>query len=310
MTSDFKIKFRGTRGSYPTPYEKFLKFGGNTSCVEVQVGGNLIILDAGCGIIPLGDELMMQEILSSEDFQKRTSTKATILLSHIHQDHIQGLPFFKPLYNPKTTVEIFGQSNAGEDLKSTLSSVLFEKVFPLGLEDISCNLLINDINERQIIILNKNKKAVIENIKNIQNKFFDKEDVIISIHKTFAHPKNGSLCYKIQYKDKTLVYATDKESYKGGDKRFIKFAHGADILIHDAQYTNQEYTSPVNSKQGFGHSTFEMAMENANLAHVKRLFFFHHDPSHNDTVLENLEADYQKISPNYIFARENMEVEV
>ena len=259
---DFTVKFRGVRGSYPVAHKDFLEFGGNTSCVEVQVGGNLIILDAGCGIIPLGDELMMNEILSSEDFQNRTSTKATILLSHIHQDHIQGLPFFKPLYNPKTIVEIFGQSSVDEDLKSTLSSVLFEKVFPLGLEDISCSLLINSVDERQVIILNKNKETIVEDIKNIQDKVFDEDDVIISVHKTFAHPKNGSLCFRIQYKGKSVVYATDKESYKGGDKRFIKFAHSADVLIHDAQYTNQEYASPINSKQGFGHSTFEMAIEN------------------------------------------------
>ncbi|MBE7705738.1 MAG: MBL fold metallo-hydrolase [Cyanobacteria bacterium SIG30] len=308
MNNSFKVKFRGTRGSYPTPCADYLKFGGNTSCVEVNVGGNLIILDAGGGIITLGDELLREHILSGNTPQDRKPIKASVILSHIHQDHIQGLPFFKPLYNNSTTLEIFGLSPNNEDLKSILSQVLFEKVFPLGLEDISCNFKINNLNERQALILNKDKETRIENIENIQNIEFDENDVLITAHKTFAHPKNGCLCVKIQYQGKTLVYATDKESYKDGDRKFVKFAHDADVLIHDAQYTTEEYSSPISPKQGFGHSTFEMAIENAKLAHVKKLYFFHYDPNYNDNILENLEKTYQKLSPNYIFAKENMEI--
>ncbi len=308
MENSFKVKFRGTRGSYPTPYGDFLHYGGNTSCVEVNVGGNLIILDAGGGIISLGEELAREHILSSNNPEERTPVKAYIFLTHLHQDHIQGLPFFKPLYNKYTDIEIFGLPLNKEDLKTTLSQVLFDKVFPLGLEDVSCQMSVNNLTEREAVIINKNKKTVIENIKNLSKIKLDKDDVLITVDKTFAHPKNGCLSVKIQYGGKTLVYATDKESYEGGDKKFIEFAYNADVLIHDAQYTTEEYTSLIESKQGFGHSTYEMALENARLSHAKKLVFFHYDPNYNDLFLNNLEKTYEKTSPQCIFSKENMEI--
>ncbi len=306
--NDFKVKFRGTRGSYPTPKANFLEFGGNTSCVEVNVAGRLIILDAGGGIIDLGRDLTREHILSSSTSYDRKPIEAVIVLSHIHQDHIQGLPFFNPLYIQSTKLNIFGLNVNNENLKDTLSQVLFEKVFPLGLEDISCDLNIENFSEKNVIVLNKNKPPRLELAQNLDKIEFKEDDILISAHKTFAHPKNGCLCIKIQYKDKTLVYATDKESYIGADKKFIEFAYDADLLIHDAQYTHQEYTSPIASKQGFGHSTFEMAMETAKLAHVKKLMFFHYDPNYDDNMLKCLEAEFQKISPDYQFAKENLEI--
>lgn len=310
IDQDFKVKFRGTRGSYPTPRANCLHYGGNTSCIEVRAGEHLIILDAGTGIIDLGRDLTKEHILSGRDPFERTPIEATLILSHIHQDHIQGLPFFNPLYIPSTKLSIFGLGYGGENLKNTLSQVLFDKVFPLGLEDINCGLDIQNYSERQVIILSKGKPPRLEKASELRNIHQDPEDVLISAHKTFAHPKEGCLCIKITYRQKTLVYATDKESYVGSDKKFVEFAHGADLLIHDAQYTQEEYTSPIAPKQGFGHSTFQIALETAKLAKVKRVAFFHYDPNYDDEKLGILEAEYLKLSNTCFFSKENLEIVV
>ena len=136
------------------------------------------------------------------------------------------------------------------------------------------------------------------------------DDIVITAYKTAAHPKNGCLCIKIEYNSKTLVYATDKESYVGADKKFIQFAHNCDCLIHDAQYAYQDYINPIQPKQGFGHSTFEMAIETALGAKAKKLFFFHYDPDYDDNRLEMLEQEFLKNNQIINFAKENYEVKL
>jgi len=302
--SNFKIKFRGTRGSYPTPKSNFLEFGGNTACVEVQCGKQLIILDAGTGIVDVGNSVIQNEILSRFNSSKNFH-QATIILSHIHQDHIQGLQFYKPLYNPKSKINIFGLIGYGENLKDTLKSVLFDKVFPLSLDEIKSELKINNFLGDDIVVISQNgdiKKYISNDNLKIRN-----TDIKITTLKSMAHPKNGSLSVKIEYNNKVLVYATDKESYVGADKKFIQFAHGCDCLIHDAQYTYEDYTNAIAPKQGFGHSTYEMAIETAHLAKAKKLFFFHYDPTYDDVKLRMLEEEFKK--ENEIeFAKENLEI--
>lgn len=143
----FKVKFRGVRGSYPIADKDFLQYGGNTSCVEVNVNGHLIILDAGTGLINLGNELMQKYIASGLTQQERTPVKATLLISHIHQDHIQGFTFFRPLHIPSSEINVFGNVNYNETLSDELANLLFGKSFPLDLGDIAGNLNIRDLNE-------------------------------------------------------------------------------------------------------------------------------------------------------------------
>ena len=308
---EIKIKFRGVRGSHPVPHQGYLKYGGNTSCVEIQAGGRLIILDAGTGIIDLGRDLQKEHILSGTELYSRKPVSATLILSHIHQDHIQGLQFFAPLFIPTTVLDVYGLSYAGSSLKDTLSTVLFEKVFPVSIDEIPSNFNINDFQLKHILILKSDgTKLLIKSSdydKNLRNEG-NEDDIVISAHKTTAHPKNGSLCIKIEYKGKSVVYATDKESYVGCDKKFIEFAHGADILIHDAQYTHQDYISPILPKQGFGHSTFNMAIETAKFAKAKKLVFFHFDPNYDDCILDMLEKEFAAMDENFIFAKENLEI--
>ena len=142
---EFKIKFRGVRGSYPVPDKDFLKYGGNTSCVEVRVGGHLIILDAGTGLISLGNELMHKYIESGTTITDRTPVKCTILLSHIHLDHIQGFPFFRPCHLASTRMCLMGGVNYNETLESELAKLLFTKSFPLDstMDTLICKAVCN-----------------------------------------------------------------------------------------------------------------------------------------------------------------------
>ena len=306
-SKNFTVKFRGVRGSYPVADKDYLEFGGNTSCVEVHAGGNLIILDAGTGLISLGNDIFKEYLASGTNVYDRTPMHALILLSHIHQDHIQGFTFFKPTNIPSTKIHVFGAVNYGESLADELSKILFNKAFPLDLKDVAAKLEIHNALETNCIVLN-NKELTIRRIEQESDLNPVNEEVIISYYKSYAHPQDGVMIYKIAYKNKTLIYATDKEGYVGGDKRMSIFARDCDLLIHDAQYTMEDYLNPTSPKQGYGHSTFEMALETKKLANAKRLVMYHFDPTYNDEKLKGISQTYQ--NGDVIFAREGLELEL
>ncbi|MBD5403313.1 MBL fold metallo-hydrolase [bacterium] len=303
---DFKVKFRGVRGSFPVANKNFMLYGGNTSCVEVNVGGNLIILDAGTGIVGVGDDLMEKYIASAVSPSERSFISATILLSHIHQDHLLGLTFFKPLHIKSTELNIFGPSSDNRSLLTSLSDLVFGKTFPLDLGDIACGLNIKDIYEEQAIIIKKGQKP---SLVSADTKAED-EDVLINFYKSFVHPQDGVMIYRITYKNKSIVYATDKECYLGGDKKFIRFAKNCDLLIHDAQYTTEDYLNPYSPKQGFGHSTFDMAVETMKQTNAKNLVFFHYDPSYDDEKLGRIKEHYVSGNKNVQLAYEGLEFDL
>ncbi len=300
---EFSLKFRGVRGSYPIANRDFLKYGGNTSCIEVRAGGHLIILDAGTGMINAGDELMERYITSGFSPETRTPVRAVVLLSHIHQDHIQGFTFFRPLHLKSTVLDVFGNVPEEENLSDELSNILFGKAFPLDLGDIAGNLNINNITEGDAIILRQGCEPFIEKVS--QNSVPQNDDVIITCYKSYAHPQEGVMVYKISYKDKSIVYATDKESYLGGDRKLIDFARNCSVLIHDSQYTTEDYLNRVVPKQGYGHSTFEMALEAQKQTNAEKLVFFHFDPSYNDEKLDRIKEHY---ADRAIMAQEGLEI--
>lgn len=307
--SDFKVKFRGVRGSYPIANGDYLQYGGNTSCVEVNVNGHLIILDAGTGLIDIGNELMEKYISSGLTPQERTPINATVLISHIHQDHIQGFTFFKPLHLPTSKINIYGNVSYEETLSDELAQLLFGKSFPLDLGDIAGNLNINDITDTDGIVLRHGSEPVIKRIENEEDKIPKDDEVLITCYRSYAHPQEGVIIYKIAYKDKTLVYATDKESYLGGDKKLANFARGCNVLIHDAQYTTEDYLNPFVPKQGYGHSTFDMAIECQKQVGAEKLIFFHFDPSYDDNKL-NIIKEHYKALDNVQLAYEGLEIEL
>jgi ribonuclease BN (tRNA processing enzyme) len=305
--SEFRVKFRGVRGSYPIADKDYLQYGGNTSCVEVNVGGHLIILDAGTGLINIGNELLSKYISSGISPSERTPINATVLISHIHQDHLQGFTFFRPLHIPSSQVNVFGNVNYNESLADELAQLLFGKSFPLDLGDIAGNLNIKDLNEIEGIILRQGEPPIIKRIETPEDAKIEGEDVLITCYRSYAHPQEGVLIYRIAYKDKVLVYATDKESYEGGDKKLAKFARNCNLLIHDAQYTTEDYMDMYLPKQGYGHSTFDMAVECKKQANAEKLVFFHFDPSYDDNKLNSIKEQYETNS-DIILAQEGMEI--
>ncbi len=305
--NDFKIKFWGVRGSYPVVNENFLKYGGNTSCIEITAGTNRIILDGGTGIIPLGDKIFKEHISSADNVFDRTQINVTVLLSHIHQDHIQGLNFFKPVNVVTTQFSLFGYSGFDSSLDETLSELIFGKSFPINLYDITADCTIADVMESDVITFDKNT-PVLKRISDISDIEPKKDELLITFMKSNSHPNFGVMCFKITYKNKSVVYATDTECYYGGSKKLELFAKDADLLIHDSQYTTEDYLSAAAPKQGFGHSTFDMAYDTACAANVKKLAFFHFDPAYNDEKLTFLEDFYKNKNKNYFFAKEGLEI--
>ena len=301
----FIVKFRGVRGSHPTPDFNFLEYGGNTACIEVNVNGHLIILDAGTGIIKCGYELMKDY---AAQFHKAPIC-ATVLLSHLHNDHIQGLPFFKPLHINTSKINIVGFSDYEEGLDNAISTLMFEKSFPLSLNDLNCKLSFYDINDNYALVFNEeDTDPEMIKIQCDDDYLPEDEEVVVSCLKSNSHPKDGVMIYKIAYKDKSLVYATDTEGFVGANKKLVLFARDTDLLIHDAQYTSEEYLNPYFSKQGYGHSTFDMALETYSQSKAKSLAFFHMDPNYNDEFLLEIENHYTENCKSCFIPKEGQEL--
>ena len=303
----FVVYFKGVRGSYPVPDKNFLKYGGNTSCVYVAVNNHRIILDAGSGLANAGKQILEEKIIS----QDKKSLNLTILLSHLHLDHIQGLPFFNILHNSNAKINLFAPAKNDTELEKSLSDILFSKAFPLTTAEIKSDLKINAINNKNndfVIILKNNKAApVITKLSEIKEGSVNKQDVIITSMYSKTHPKDGVIVYKISYNGKSLVYATDKESYAGGDKALATFARNTDLLIHDSQYTDCDYNSIAHVKQGFGHSSFDMAITEKKNSHAKNLAFFHYDSNYDDNKLDEIKKDIINKTEGLIMSEENTE---
>jgi len=284
------------------------RVGGNTPCTEVRVNGHLVILDAGTGIIGLGHRLMQESMANGR--RRPGPIVATLLFSHTHHDHTQGFPFFKPAYLGSSTLYIFGPRLFHEDLEEALGRAMLPPSFPIELEEMQSLKVIRNVDESDVIhLIDPVTPPEVRNI--YRDEVMNSPEIArISLFKSYAHPKVGVIVYKIEWRGKCLVYATDVESYVDGDARLIAFAEGADLLIHDSQYTQEEYIALPVPKQGWGHSTPEMATSIAKSAGVKRLALFHHDPTHEDDLLFNLEKKAQKEFPGTFLAREGLTVEL
>lgn len=293
MNKDFTVKFWGVRGSYPTPGADTVKYGGNTSCVEINAGGRTVILDAGTGIIPLGRELV-----------KKQNLELLILFSHLHHDHTQGFPFFVPAYIPKAKLHIYGPGGTAETVKHVLEHNQSSDTFPISLRDMASNKDIQSLRESQVIVWESAQNGYEDGVRVYESSPSPSpEAVVIRIHKSYAHP--GSVYhYRIEYQGKSVVYATDTEGYVGLDRKLIQFSRDADVLIHDAQYSDEDYIS----KQGYGHSTATMAGQVAASAETGQLILFHHDPSYADDWVAAQEGAAKSIFPDSCAAFEGLEI--
>lgn len=295
MSNEMKVRFWGVRGSYPTPGAGTVKYGGNTASVEICAGGRTIILDAGTGIIPLGRELA----------RTKRAGELLLLLSHLHHDHTQGFPFFVPAYLPNARLHIYGPDGTHESMRTVLERNQSSETFPLGLRDMASAKDIQAVRESQIIVWDEAGVRVAESATGLSE-----DAVVIRIHKSYAHP-GGVFVYRITWRGKLVVYATDTEGYVGTDKRLVKFAKDADVLIHDAQYLDEHYWGQLEgfpSTQGFGHSTVTMACEVAASASTGQLILFHHDPAYTDEVLAGMERKAQSLFADTTMAYEGLEI--
>lgn len=295
MSNEMKIRFWGVRGSYPTPGAGTVKYGGNTPSVEVQAGKRTIILDAGTGIIPMGRELT----------RTKRASELILLFSHLHHDHTQGFPFFVPAYFPNAKIHIFGPDGTHESLKGVLEHNQSSETFPISLRDMSSSKDIQAVRESQVILWDEAGVRVAESAVGLSE-----EAIVIRVHKSYAHP-GGVFVYRITWRGKSVVYATDTEGYVGTDKRLVKFAKDADVLIHDAQYRDEHYWGQLEglpSTQGYGHSTVTMATEVAASAEAGQLVLFHHDPSYTDDMLAGIERTAKSLFENSVMAYEGLEI--
>jgi ribonuclease BN (tRNA processing enzyme) len=296
----FRVRFWGVRGSYPTTGPNTLEFGGNTSCVEVQAAGRRLIFDAGTGIIPLGKELCNGAAPASA---------AYVFLSHTHIDHVMGLCFFEPLLTPRAHTFILGPGASRGALTRSLRHLTHSHLFPVSLDELKGKKEIISLAGGEIIRFGSpGRRPKIETARASNGNRAD--ELVITTCKSSAHPLNGVMLYRVYFKGKSLVYATDVEQRNGGYPEIIEFARGADLLIHDAQYLHDEYTSNARPRKGWGHSTVEMAAEVARKAGVKRLALFHHEPTHDDDTMREIARQATGLFRSTVVAAEGMQIDL
>jgi phosphoribosyl 1,2-cyclic phosphodiesterase len=273
------VRLWGTRGSVASPGPDTVRYGGNTACVEVRTAEALLILDAGTGIRPLGQSLQAHH------------GRIDLLLSHLHLDHVQGIGFFEPAFRPDVELHIWGPPSANEGLRERLARYLSPPLFPVRLRELNPGVQLHELPNEPIRIADATITA----------------DAII-------HP-GATVGFRIDDGERTLAYLPDHEPALGAPTFPISaewtsgygLAAGADLLIHDAQYTAAEYEERV----GWGHSSVEQTWAFAKQAGVPRLITFHHDPSHSDDELDAIVAQLQsRDGPTVIGGTEGLELEL
>jgi phosphoribosyl 1,2-cyclic phosphodiesterase/ActR/RegA family two-component response regulator len=274
------LRFWGVRGSIPTPGPETSHYGGNTSCVEVRIGGELIILDAGSGLRAMGVQL-------AKEFGGK-ALDMTMLLTHTHWDHIQGFPFFAPAYNPNNGLRVLGYEGSRQGLQTCFEVQMENPFFPIGLGQMPGNLRF-ELQEELELEIGK-----------------------VSCRAHFANHPGVTVAYRLESGSANLVYMPDHEAYtrmrlhsanapeaiaevagfsQAEEEKLMKFLEGADVLIMDSQYQLKEYESHI----GWGHSCFEDTVTTAIRAGIKRLYLFHHDPSHADETVSRMVARSREI---------------
>lgn len=272
--NQFTVHFWGVRGSIPSPGPHTVRYGGNTPCVEMQVGGKRFIFDGGTGLRVLGQSLLPEMPL-----------EAYMFFTHSHWDHIQGFPFFTPGFVKGNCFHIYGAiAPDGSTVEQRLNGQMLHPNFPVPLQIMGADLKFYDISPGQAI--------QIEDIK--------VETALLN------HP-GQAVGYRVNWGGSAAVYVTDTEHFPDRlDENVLWLARNADILIYDCTYTDEEYNCPKTPKIGWGHSTWQEAVKVAKAANVKTLVIFHHDPLHDDEFMDRIAEVAAEKFPGAITAREGM----
>jgi phosphoribosyl 1,2-cyclic phosphodiesterase len=271
-----RIKFWGVRGSTPAPQPENMRYGGNTSCVEVRLGDSLYVFDCGTGFRVLGQALR-------REFDGRP-VSAHIFVSHFHWDHIQGLPFFGPLYDHRENHFQFHCSGRTRSLKQVFEEQMASPFFPVGLNQMQARQDFYDLEEGRIPLGDVSLQALWLN-----------------------HPQ-GCMGFRLETKEGVVVYATDNEPGDAVfDKNVRKLAAGADVLIYDSQYLPEEYEA---RRRGWGHSHWREAIKIVMESGAKELVLFHHDPDHDDACIDKVVKEASNYYARVRAAAEGMQIEV
>jgi phosphoribosyl 1,2-cyclic phosphodiesterase len=274
-----RVKFWGVRGSTPTPQPENMRYGGNTSCVEVRVGEQLYIFDCGTGFRVLGQQLQ------DEFGEKKLPLSAHVFVSHFHWDHIQGIPFFRPLYDRADSQFLFHCSSRTRSLKQVMDEQMASPYFPVNLSQMRAQQKFYDIDCGRLTL-----------------------DDGVQIQTSWLNHPQGCMGFRMETKDGVVVYATDNEPGDAAfDKSVRKLAEGADVLIYDAQYLPEEYAA---EKRGWGHSHWREAVNVVMESGAKELVLFHHDPDHNDVVIDKIVDHARNYYPKVRAAAEGMEIRI
>jgi phosphoribosyl 1,2-cyclic phosphodiesterase len=265
-----EVRFWGVRGSIAVSGAAYARAGGNTSCVEVRAGGERLILDGGTGLRALGDTLVDKE-------GRTQAIRTTLLFSHVHWDHIQGVPFFGPAFHPGSELLLVGATRDGVDLRGALARQMRAPNFPVDLDALRARVTYRAAATGEPFEVGPFRVTATD----------------------LSHP-NGVLAWRVEAEGRAVVYATDTEHGGAIDPRLVALARGADLLVHDAQYTDEEYAT----RRGWGHSTWREAVEVARRAEVARLALFHHDPRRDDDTLAIVEDRARACLPGAFAARE------
>ena len=272
-----RVRFWGVRGSTPTPQMENMGVGGNTSCTEIRTDSNeILIFDGGTGIRLLGKEL-------EQAFGDRP-IHGHIFFSHFHLDHIQGIPFFRPLYNPNNHFTFYFAGRRDANLVvDALSGMIANPYFPVNISKLPCARKYVDLVEGTFSVA-------------------DTKILVLPLD----HPQ-GCVGYRIAQDGKVISYCTDVEHGSDwSDRNMQTLAKDADMFIVDSQYTPDELLDHT----GWGHSSWKQAIETGIAAGAKKIVLYHHDPYHEDTAVEEILRLAQKLHPDVIAAREGLEVTV
>lgn len=270
----FCIEFWGVRGSIACPSPHHVAFGGNTSCLEVNAGDRLIILDAGTGIRNLGDSLLGRDV-----------RRADILLTHVHWDHINGFPFFAPAYQANRTFDIkAGHLSKLGGVREVLAGQMAQPTFPVPIDTMQSHLTFADFDAGDSFNLGE-----------------------VRVRTASLNHPNGATGYRLEYAGKSFCYVTDTEHIIGKpDQNILGLVEGADLVVYDATYTDDEFARKI----GWGHSTWQEAIRLCKHAKAKQLAIFHHDPSHEDPFMLEIEKQARQTWESAFVSREGMRIKL